>query len=1025
MNELGINSVKRINRDGTSQGARLANALSPTFYQLDDRNLSDLTRFAKEYTKSVQYYDDQNMASGTWELFFQENQSEDQPHYALYLAFLQCYKHAQAQLNTVTKRHLDLYLEKIVRMKPKAAISDKAYVTFQLAKNQYDFKLGKGTLLHAGKDNLGKPLFYETPRDKDTVLNKATIQDVKSAFLETIEREDGRLEERFYSSESMPDPQKGWLAFGKPQSTLKLTERTMGNGALGFALSSPLFNLQGGKRTITVRINCKKEPDHKETLKQEDLVNAFLIQLSLEKAWSDPILVDIDFDSSSDHISLTFELVLDSDFPAFVSNEELFSNEGLRSSFPLMKVYLNPDQDFFSFKAFESLSIQDVTITAKVEDFPHYVLQNDLGRIDTAKPFSPFGLAPKIGASLYLGSKEIFSKPISQLDIDLEWMDLPLLSLEDHYAAYGSFKTEDFAVSSSILEKKKWNDLKDNLPLFESIGGMQVGNSRQIALDLSLQTPYRPADLSEETFRSDTTGGFLRLELSGPRSPMRAFGHGEFVSLNTSAILAISGGDTTQPIPNQPYTPTIKSLQLSYLAEETVPFFELSGTTKLFHLEPFGNKNPALSHPPSLFAEYSHEGYLFLGIGDMVVPQNLSILFEIADGTADPQEDTDLLWSYLTANGWIDFVPTQILSDTTEKLQVSGIIELEVPGDVTSQSSLMPTGKYWIRGRVSNHRAVGQFISLHTQAILATFVDNENDPYHLSHPLPKERINKLALKNAAIKKVYQPFSSSGGRAREEGDDFYVRASERLRHKQRAVSAWDYERMILERFPSVYKVKCLTHTSKHVDHAPGHITVVVVPKVLNRSGVNTLAPKTPGKTLVEIKKYLERYVSDWVDVDVINPDYQEIQVNFEVGLVDGVDTGYYLKQLNSEIIEFLSPWITDSSKEIVFGGKIYKSAILDFVERREYVNFITDFKFYFQDKSDGIGRMALTGKENVRFNNQIDFEVFSDSEVAEPRDGKSVLISATNHVIRTAEGVVEFNHQDALPTEFELADLDIL
>ena len=1024
MNELIANSAKRINRDGTSQGARLGDALSPTSYQLDDRNLSDLTRFAQEYTKLVQYYDDGNTPSGNWELFFQENSNENQPHYALYLAFLQCYKHAQAQLNTVTKRHLDLYLEKIVRMKPKAAISDKAFVTFQLAKNQQSFKLEKGTLLQAGKDKLGKPLFYETPSDKDTVLNRASIQDVKSAFLETVEREDGRLEERLYSSDIVPDVQKVWLAFGKPQSALKLAERTMENGALGFALSSPLLHLQGGKRTIAVHFKCKKEPEYKQILKQEDQINAFLIQLSLEKSWSEPLLVDINFDSSSSDILLKFEIVLDSDFPAVIKNDNLSISQGLASTFPLMKVYLNPDQDYFAFKAFESLSIQDVTIRTKVEDFPHYVLQNDHGRIATAKPFSPFGLTPKIGASLYLGSKEIFSKPISQLDLELEWMDLPLLSFEDHYEAYGSVKTENFVVKSSILEKKKWEDLEEDIPLFNASEN-KVSSRRKIAVDLASHSPYRPTDLVDEIFKSETTGGFLRLELSGPESPVRAFGHGEFVGLNTSAILARSDGDKTHLIPNAPYTPTIKSLKLSYQAEETIPFFALKDSTKLFHLQPFGTLQPTITHRPSLFSDYSYEGYLFLGVKDLEPPQNLSILFEIADGTADPQQDTELLWSYLTANGWIDFEITQILSDTTEKLQVSGIIEFEIPKDVTSQSSMMPNGKHWIRGSVSNHRAVGQFISLHTQAVSATFVDNGNDPDHLSHPLPKERINKLALKESAIKKVHQPFSSSGGRVREEGDDFYIRASERLRHKQRAVSTWDYERMILERFPSVYKVKCLTHTSKLVDHAPGHITVVVVPKVLNRSGVNTLAPKTPGKTLVEIKKYVERYVSDWVNVDVINPDYQEIQVNFEVGLVDGVDKGYYLKQLNTEIIEFLSPWITDSSKEIVFGGKIYKSAILDFVERREYVNFITDFKFYFQDKSDGIGRMTLTGNKKNRFDNQIDFEVFSDSEVAEPRDGKSVLISASNHVVRTAEGVVEFANQNTLPAEFEMVDLDIL
>ena len=198
------------------------------------------------------------------------------------------------------------------------------------------------------------------------------------------------------------------------------------------------------------------------------------------------------------------------------------------------------------------------------------------------------------------------------------------------------------------------------------------------------------------------------------------------------------------------------------------------------------------------------------------------------------------------------------------------------------------------------------------------------------------------------------------------------------------------------------MKCLSHTSKSSENAPGHITIVVVPKVMNRSGVNTLAPKPPGKTLTEIKHYLERYVSLRVTIDVINPNYQVILVDLRVGFIDCFDEGYYLQQLNTDIREFLSPLIIDSSTDIVFGVMIYKSSIVDFVERREYVDYITDFKFFFRDESDGIGRMILIGAPN-RPENQIDFQVFSDSEVAEPQDARSILISSTEHNINISDG----------------------
>ena len=36
--------------------------------------------------------------------------------------------------------------------------------------------------------------------------------------------------------------------------------------------------------------------------------------------------------------------------------------------------------------------------------------------------------------------------------------------------------------------------------------------------------------------------------------------------------------------------------------------------------------------------------------------------------------------------------------------------------------------------------------------------------------------------------------------------YYTRVSERLRHKNRAIQLWDYEHLILQNFPHLYRVK---------------------------------------------------------------------------------------------------------------------------------------------------------------------------------------------------------------------------
>jgi hypothetical protein len=54
-----------------------------------------------------------------------------------------------------------------------------------------------------------------------------------------------------------------------------------------------------------------------------------------------------------------------------------------------------------------------------------------------------------------------------------------------------------------------------------------------------------------------------------------------------------------------------------------------------------------------------------------------------------------------------------------------------------------------------------------------------------------------------------------------------------------------------------------------------------------------------------------------------------------------DFALYSEQLRSEIVRFLSPWAFGETGEVRFGGRLAKSALIDFIEERPYVDFITD------------------------------------------------------------------------------------
>ncbi len=207
----------------------------------------------------------------------------------------------------------------------------------------------------------------------------------------------------------------------------------------------------------------------------------------------------------------------------------------------------------------------------------------------------------------------------------------------------------------------------------------------------------------------------------------------------------------------------------------------------------------------------------------------------------------------------------------------------------------------------------------------------------------------MQIKDSAIKSISQPFASFGGKPKESDEEFYVRVSERLRHKHRGISIWDYERIVLQNFPSIYKVKCINHSTYNSDadeFAPGYVSVIVIPGLYNKNAVNPLEPRAPVSTLTEIKDFLGSKISPFAkeNIKVLNPFYEKIKVEFKVKFEKGYDDwGYYSVLLQKDIMEFLSPWAFKDGQDISFGGKIHKSVILNFIEERYYVDFVTDFK----------------------------------------------------------------------------------
>lgn len=210
-------------------------------------------------------------------------------------------------------------------------------------------------------------------------------------------------------------------------------------------------------------------------------------------------------------------------------------------------------------------------------------------------------------------------------------------------------------------------------------------------------------------------------------------------------------------------------------------------------------------------------------------------------------------------------------------------------------------------------------------------------------------ISKLEQPDAAVKKITQPFATFGGCGAELPAAFYTRVSERLRHKDRAIALWDYERLTLEAFPQIYKVKCLNHTQYDKDGyqelAAGHVTIVTIPQQQFHNLRDPLRPFTSLSLLKEIEAYLQTRLPCFAELHVCNPIFEEVWTQFKVCFYPGFDQTFYQTKLQQEITRFLSPWAFPGGGSPTFGGKVYKSVLLNFIEERPFVDYVTDFQLF--------------------------------------------------------------------------------
>ncbi len=412
--------------------------------------------------------------------------------------------------------------------------------------------------------------------------------------------------------------------------------------------------------------------------------------------------------------------------------------------------------------------------------------------------------------------------------------------------------------------------------------------------------------------------------------------------------------------PNPPYTPLLESIRLDYKAADTYG----TGELQLTHLHPWERTYEqvldkrvagpeASTDSAALLPCFLDEGALYVGLDQYTPGELLNLYFNLDPATADPTVDKALVcWEYLRGNSWYPLrADAEVLSDTTQGLIRPGIVTLAVPTKISSEgTTILPSGKHWIKARVHlRTAAVCESQLVATQAAEVIYAPNPaNDPTRLASTLAAGSIAKLAAPVAGIKGVEQPANGFGGRAPEVPQAYYGRISEHLRHKGRAITLNDFERLILSEFPQIYRVKCLNHTlgrrgqQEDYELSPGFVTLVVVPDLTRLPAPDIFQPRVPASDLQAIKDFLAERTSPFLRLEVLNPIYQPVRVKATVRFREGKSPTFYREQLQQDLRTYLAPWSgADPGADITFGGGVYYSSVLHFVEELPYVAHVLE------------------------------------------------------------------------------------
>ena len=926
-----------------------------------------------------------------------DNNASHQPHIGLMLTFLQLFKHVQDDINKIPERQLRFYFEDVLGQKKRKKIADKMLCYFSINESNDLIFIPEGAIILAGQNPEGFEKKYKIERE--TVLNKVELKDIRTLFVSRNPLVDQNTKFQMVSgiySNSNISPNGNnisWSSLGEEQRFLTEEERTMKNAEIGFALSSPTLRLQSGEREVKIIFHFTESSFHYLTTILIDISNQRRVKPEevFNSVFSDSIILEYTSPEGWEKVTdfvfvpphqwdmkqFTLQFTLGKSAPAFSFYDEEVHMANMGQTHPTLRINLVGSNAYHPYSHLNFLNLEEIQIDVKVQDLKNLYLNSSNGPLDDSGPFDLLGASPIKGSYLLIGNDEIFSKRIDSLQIGWDYHGLPTdeNGVKGYYRSYpygienDSFQLRISALSDHRFYPKETEpgqtiELFTKEPDSEAIAKKKfIGNIDLNLLKIRNKPELKAEDL--QNFNNKIELGFIKLELV---SPSIGFGsevfsqvYSDLVAKSTAVKVSKSTAAPIFEIPRDPFTPQANGIFLNYTASSSLIFSasrsfknEPNAKNTFTHIWPFGKQvvfDEGKANSNKLVPYFDMEGSLFIGLDKVNAKETICLLFELERNAKwSYGKGAEIQWSYLANNTWKKFKPENILFDETNGLINSGIISIELPVDISLDNQVLPSGIFWIAATASQKaELVSRIRNIYPNAVSAKYIINEND---LDHPvsLQANSAQSLEIDIPGVLSVTQPLSTIEGRLEENQMEFNLRVSEILRHKNRAITNWDIEKMLLRKFDWLSIVKSFGHLGYESHVEPGQIVVVALPKI-NPSALFYQPLLNPGE-VHKIESFIREISTPFADITVRNPTYEYIWVKCKVRL-NSKEIGATLKKLYKDLLQYLCPWFYGQTNTAMDGQVTKRSDILDFLQNRPYVSFITGFSvIHMQIDDDG-------------------------------------------------------------------------